>query len=229
MNSPFGNSLEGRKSIEWSLKPIIWLTKICGIPAFCRSAEIKSSFIIQALRYCWFRIPILSCLLLHFFFHTYNFVSRLIIRFVCKKVNQDNWKFKYLPMIGGELFQIVVLFALQVGIPLVFTFKFFFTERCRFHNIWNSIRKIDEILQLPKSFYRKCRRRCHLLILIAFVVRTHTAPRYPRIILFLYFTPKIILPIFWWNLYNSIFFSILSFYSYRFDYFRMISFCLVFN
>lgn len=170
MDLSIGNSLEGRKSIEWSLKPIILLTKIFGIPTFCRLNKNRSkSIIIQFLEYFWLRVPSLTCLLLHCFFHTYSFVSRLIIRFVCKKVNQDNWNFKYLPMIGGELFQIVVLFAFDVGIPLVFAFQFFCTER--FQNIWNSIRKIDEIIQLPNSFYRKCRRRCLYLILIAFVVR----------------------------------------------------------
>ena len=153
-------------SILWSLNPVVVLMKICGIPTNFELANKIGCTAHRVFFYYFWRILSFICLLLNCFFQNYNLVQEMKTVSICSSFSFDYWKL--IPFDFAELARVCLEPIYITGIPLVFSFQFYFTGKLQ--KIWNSILKFDEKLSLPSSFYRKCRKRCLLLIAISLLV-----------------------------------------------------------
>lgn len=151
-----------KMSILSSLNPLFVCAQISGIPAYSEPRN-KSCFI-RIFGYFSFMLTLIS-LSINCFFQVYNFFEAIQLRFVCGSLN---YAYTNLPLQMAELFQIFIRPLFVAGVPLIFTFQFYFTGR--FQKIWSSIEEIEKKLVLPNSFYRKFRKVCLFLIAIALLV-----------------------------------------------------------
>lgn len=159
-----------------TLNPIVMFMNICGIPTlFCKQEKAKSCSH-RLLGYIW-PITSLICLSLNILFQSYNFLGISFHPIFCKNRTLENDKYRATyeqtwqstPLQVQILFQDITKLGVVTGIPLVFSFQFYFTER--FKKMWSSIREIDgQLAQRHKSFYLKCRRCCLCLIAFIFMV-----------------------------------------------------------
>lgn len=157
-------SSEKKKGIEWSLSPILTFSKICGIPAI--HLKPKGSVLHGVICGIW-KLTSLFCLSLNSFFQLFNcFIHSIFCSSVNKKIKDANM----FPYEWHFLFKYVVEQTFKFGVPLIFAFQFYLTGR--FQYIFSIIRKFDEEIIFPSDFYRKCRKRCILLIVISCMVRT---------------------------------------------------------
>ena len=156
---------EKKMSIRWSLNPVVVLMKICGIPTYIEPRN-KSCTVPRVIFDYFWRILSFICFLLNSFFQIYNLIQEMKTVSVCSSFSFDYWKL--IPFDFAELARVCLEPIYITGIPFVFSFQFYFTGKLQ--KIWNSILKFDEKLLLPSSFYRKCRKRCLLLIAISLLV-----------------------------------------------------------
>ncbi len=127
-------------SIFWSLKPLVIFMKICGVPIYFETENNKSCTINRLLVNFLWRSLSLVCLLLNCFFQTYNFVYEMKFAFLCSPPSFFYWKL--IPFDFMEYAQKCLEPIFITGVPLVFAFKFYFTQN--FQMIWSSILKLDE-------------------------------------------------------------------------------------
>ena len=154
---------EERKSILWSLKPVMIFSKMCGIPAAIYKPRKSSCILHRVLGFILNIIPNLICLSLNFFFKIFNCLFKGYtwkIGFCTNfTVTYSNTNYLKILPLQFEIFlrQLVEPLAM-IGIPFVFALQFYFTGRI--HKIVDSMQEIDEKLVLPIRFYRKCRKHC---------------------------------------------------------------------
>ncbi len=154
---------EERKGIAWSLSPILTFSKMCGIPAIICGPE--ESFLQRVIGCIW-KLLSLICLSLNSFFQIFNCFTASMF---CSSVNRSIKDGKGLPYQWHFLLKYIVEQTFKFCVPLFFAFQFYLTRR--FQPIFDTIRKFDEEIVFPFSFYRKCRRRCILLIAISCMVK----------------------------------------------------------
>ena len=155
--------------LTWSLKPILVLLKICGMPAHDISTN-RCRFFVYI-----FSIITLISVLFNFSFNGFYFLKNWLFFYRCR------WA-KSPPKTRGlvirevnaprqiiDFFETVINPSSVLGIPLIFAFEFYITGGWR--NIWSSIIRIDQDIKLTKTFYRQCRRRFILLICVSSLVK----------------------------------------------------------
>lgn len=159
---------ENKMSIAWSLKPILILTKMFGVPTIDIEPDTGSLFC-RLIALCFWGISSFLCLLLSCFLNIYRFVRYFKHKWICDGENHGlehtNYKiaFAYVPLNCMFEFEMWFHTIFTIGVPLVFTFRCLCTRK--FRKLLNSTRRIDESVVLTAKFYRKCRRDCFLLIL----------------------------------------------------------------
>ena len=165
-------SSEERKSILWSLKPVMVFSKICGIPAAIYKPRKSSCILHRVLGFIFNMIPNLICLALNSFFKMFNclFKGAFWKLGVCKGYTGFNkaYSLQIFPLQFEILLQQLVEPLAMIGVPFIFALQFYFTGR--FHKILDSVQEINEKLVLPSRFYRKCRKHCLFLIAVSLTV-----------------------------------------------------------
>ena len=140
-------------------------TKISGMPPYRELGN--ESCIHRILGYFWFILSLI-CLFLNCFFQIFNFVEDMKRRFLCAGQSRF-YSLQLVPYVFGD-FLISCLGPIFVaGVPLIFTFQFYFTGK--FQKIVHSIKEIEKKVTLSDKFYRKCRKGFFLLIAISLLVR----------------------------------------------------------
>ena len=161
MSNTMGNE-SAKKSIKWSLNPFLIYFKISGIPAYYETESQKSRKN-RILRYFW-RFLSFTCLLLNCYFQIYNLIQNM-------KIELDWNIFNGIETAPTVIFKIFISFlrpVFQAGVPLIFTFQFYFSGR--FQKILNDFQEIETKIVLTDSFYKKIRKGYTFLIGISLVV-----------------------------------------------------------
>lgn len=153
-------------SIFFSLNPLVIFMKFCGVPIYPEPENNKNCTTLRVLVDFIWRSLSLICLSLNCFFQTYNFVYEMKINFICSSFSFTYWKL--IPFDFVDYTRTFLRPIFITGVPFAFAFQFYFTER--FQNIFMSILNLDEKVLLTNDFYRKCRKRCLLLIALALLV-----------------------------------------------------------
>lgn len=167
-------SSEERKSILWSLKPVMVFSKMCGIPAaIYKPRKTSSCFLHRVLGFILNIIPNLICLSLNFFFKIFNCLFKVYtwkIGFCTNfTVTYSNTNYlKILPLQFEIFLQQLIEPLAMIGVPFVFSLQFYFSGRI--HKIWNSMQELDDKLSLSIMFYRRCRKHCLFSIAVSLTV-----------------------------------------------------------
>jgi len=152
----------GKESIQSSLNSLFLYTSISGIPTSFgpRNHSRKN----RILGYFGGFLS-LTCLLLNCCFQTFNFFQNVVIRFC------EGSFFYLLKSAPTKLFEYSLYYltpSFLAGIPLIFAFQFYFSRKLR--KIFDSFQEMEELISPTKSFYRKCRIGCLVLISVSFIV-----------------------------------------------------------
>lgn len=68
-----------------------------------------------------------------------------------------------------DLAQTVIYTSLVSGVQLIFMAHLFVTKKWK--NLWLNLIKIQHEMKLPEKFFKKCRNRCYLALLLLFLVK----------------------------------------------------------
>ena len=140
-------------------------TKISGMPPY-RELE-NESCTHRILGYFWFILSLI-CLFLNCFLQIFNFVEDMKRRFLCAGQSRF-YSLQLVPYVFGDFLISCLRPIFVAGVPLIFTFQFYFTGK--FQKIVHSIKEIEKKVTLSDKFYRKCRKGFFLLIAISLLVR----------------------------------------------------------
>ena len=157
-----------KESLEWSLKPILNFVKIFGVPTHNGRTNVFSRIAII--------IIIVLSLTTNLFFNGYNLKEELSFFYW---IHTDDSYRRGTPdekglMIPGFVFGFfnrLLEHVLPMGIPLLFSFEFYFTGR--WQTILDCIKKIDLQMKFTPNFYRRSRKRCIVgIVMIIAVLKT---------------------------------------------------------
>lgn len=152
----------GKESIQSSLNSLFLYTSISGIPTSFgpRNHSCKN----RILGYFWGFFSLI-CLILNCCFQTFNFFQNVVISF-CEVPFFYSLKYAPTKLFEYSLYYLTPSFL--AGIPLIFAFQFYFSRKLQ--KIFNSFQEMEELISPKKSFYRKCRIGCLVLISVSFIV-----------------------------------------------------------
>ena len=158
-----------KKDLAWSLKPILILMKMCGMPAHDASNNRCRFFV-----YIFSMLSITS-LLFNCSFNIFYFIKNWLYYYKCKWQKSDPKQMGFVVIYMNspeqivDFFEILTKTSFVVGVPLIFVFKCYVTDGWR--NIWNCISRIDEEMDwLTRSFYRRCRKISVFFVIFSILV-----------------------------------------------------------